>query len=159
MGLFLTGMRFSELANLRFVDIDMQNNRIHVQPYQGFKTKTANAERKIPMGQDLRTLIEEILTDPISDFYVFSSLQGRQFREQPLLVVCKRIGEQAGLTCRMFLHKFRHTFATFLVRDGVPLEDIKELLGHSSIKETEIYAHHRPDDLHHQVRKLDGLLS
>jgi integrase len=41
----------------------------------------------------------------------------------------------------------------------VPLEDIKELLGHSSIKKTEIYAHHRSDDLHHQVRRLDGLLS
>ncbi|MBR9978838.1 MAG: tyrosine-type recombinase/integrase [Bacteroidetes bacterium] len=95
----------------------------------------------------------------MSKIYVFASPKGKQLRERLLLKVCKRIGEQAELTCRMFLHKFRHTFATYLVLDGVPLEDIKVLLGHSSIKETEIYAHHRPDDLHHQVRRLDGLLS
>lgn len=159
MGLALTGCRFAELANLRFEDVDIDSGRIHVRPYDGFQTKTHNAERKIPMGEDLRALISDILADPLSDVYPFASPFGHQLRERSLLSVCKRVGKHAGLTCRMFLHKFRHTFATYLVRDGVPLEDIKELLGHSSIKETEIYAHHRPDDLHHQVRRLDGLLS
>ena len=159
MGLLLTGCRFAELANLRFEDVDLANGRIHVRPYDGFETKTHNAERKIPMGEDLRALIEEIVTEPLSATYVFASPKGYQLRERSLLEVCKRVGMKAGLSSRMFLHKFRHTFATYLVRDGVPLEDIKELLGHSSIKETEIYAHHRPDDLHHQVHKLDGLLS
>lgn len=158
MGLLLTGVRFAELANLRFEDVDLIAGHLHVQPYDGFQTKTHNAERKIPMGNDLRRLIDEIVADPLSEMYVFTSPHGRQLRQQPLLEACKRTGKRAGLGCRMYLHKFRHTFATYLVRDGVPLEDIKELLGHSSIKETEIYAHHRPDDLHHQVRRLDGLL-
>lgn len=159
MGLLLTGMRFAEMANLRFEDVDLSAGHVHVQPYEGFETKTHNAERKIPMGNDLRDLIEEIVTEPLSATYVFASPKGHQLRERSLLEVCKRTGMKAGLSSRMFLHKFRHTFATYLVRDSVPLEDIKELLGHSSIKETEIYAHHRPDDLHHQVRRLDGLLS
>ncbi|MFA6234277.1 MAG: site-specific integrase [Bacteroidota bacterium] len=159
MGLLLTGMRVGELTNLRIEDIDMESGHVHVRPYDGFDTKTHNAERKIPMGEDLRALISDILDDPLSDMYPFASPQGHQLRERSLLSVCKRIGRTAGLTCRMFLHKFRHTHATWLIQRGVPLEDIKELLGHSSIKETEIYAHHRPDDLHHQVRKLDGLLS
>jgi integrase/recombinase XerC len=158
VGLLLTGCRITELANLRFEDIDLVAGHIHVQPYDGFETKTHNAERKIPMGNDLRDLMEDILSKPLSDVYPFASPKGRQLRERSLLEVCKRVGRTAGLTSRMFLHKFRHTFATYLVRDSVPLEDIKELLGHSSIKETEIYAHHRPDDLHHQVRRLDGLL-
>ncbi|MFA6233773.1 MAG: tyrosine-type recombinase/integrase [Bacteroidota bacterium] len=159
MGLALTGCRFAEMANLRFEDVDMEGGRIHVRAYDGFQTKTHNAERKIPMGEDLRALMEDIISHPLSDVYPFASPFGHQLRERSLLEVCKRTGGRAGLTSRMFLHKFRHTFATYLVRDGVPLEDIKELLGHSSIKETEIYAHHRPDDLHHQVRRLDGLLS
>jgi len=111
------------------------------------------------MGEDLRTLVEEIISMPQSEIYVFASPKGHQLRERSLLEVCKRVGRTAGLVCRMFLHKFRHTFATYLICDSVPLEDIKELLGHSSIKEREIYAHHRPDDLHHQVRRLGGLLS
>ena len=157
-GSLLTGCRFAELANLRFEYIDMKAGHLHVQPYEGFQTKTHNAERKIPMGNDLRALIEEILSAPLSEMYVFASPFGHQLRERSLLEVCKRVGRTAGLTSRMFLHEFRHTFATYLVQNGVPLEDICVLLGHSSIKETEIYAHHRPDDLHHQVRRLDGLL-
>jgi integrase/recombinase XerD len=158
MGLLLTGMRFAELANLRFEDVDLEGGRIHVRPYEGFQTKTHNAERKIPMGNDLRQLIEDIIAKALSEFYVFASPFGHQLRERSLLEVCKRVGRTAGLTCRMFLHKFRHSYATYHVQAGIPLAHIKALLGHHSITMTEIYAHSAPDNLHPEVSALDGLL-
>jgi len=158
MGLLLTGMRFAELANIHFEDVNLESGHIEVRSRGDFKTKTHNAERKIPMGADLLELLETIFSEPLSDTYVFATPHGHQLRERSLLQVCKRTGNRAGLTCRLFLHKFRHTYATFLVQAGVPLAHIKALLGHHSITMTEIYAHTSSDHLHPEVRHLDGLV-
>ncbi len=74
-----------------------------------------------------------------------------------MLEVCKKIAKEAGISSRAFLHKFRHTFATHLVRNRVPLERVQKLLGHSSITETLIYAHLIPDDMHEDVSVLNKL--
>ncbi len=68
-----------------------------------------------------------------------------------------QIAKEAGISSRAFLHKFRHTFATHLVRNRVPLERVQKLLGHSSITETLIYAHLIPDDMHEDVSVLNKL--
>ena len=78
-------------------------------------------------------------------------------RERLLIYFCKKYARLAGITSRAYLHKFRHTFASHLVQQGVPLESIKQILGHSSITQTEIYAHNESDHLHRDVRLLDGL--
>lgn len=57
-----------------------------------------------------------------------------------------------------YIHKFRHTYATILVRKDVPLQEIKELLGHSSITETEIYTHNSSDHLHDKVNHLNNII-
>ncbi len=63
----------------------------------------------------------------------------------------------AGITSNATLHKFRHTFATFLILNGVQIQNIKELLGHSTIVQTEIYAHNKSDHLHSDVKILDNI--
>lgn len=158
LGLLLTGMRFEELACLPFNHVDMDKRLLHIRSYDDFVTKTENGERSIPMSDDLFHLMETIIDQPLSPRYVFASPKGHKLRERSLLSVCKRTGERAGLECRMFLHKFRHTHASHLVQRGVSLEHLRALLGHSTINETEVYAHLKPDKLHDQVSKLDGLL-
>ena len=53
--------------------------------------------------------------------------------------IAKRIGKRAGLTCRVFLHKFRSTYATQLLRDKVDLRTVQILMGHTDIKTTTKY--------------------
>ena len=59
----------------------------------------------------------------------------------------------------LILHKFRHTYATMLIHNGVKIQNIKELLGHWSVSETERYAHNNSEHLHQDVSELDNLLS
>lgn len=153
----LTGMRFEELACLRCVDVDLQNKIICVRNYDGFTTKTENAVREIPMSDELFMIIKDLALGKNENEFVFTSPSGSKLRERTMLGVCKRIANKAGITSRAFIHKFRHTFATMLVQADIPLETIKELLGHSSIVETEIYAHNKTNHRHHQVRILDQL--
>ena len=153
----LTGMRFEELASLNCSDIDLENRMIRVRNKEGFTTKTDNAVREIPMGDELYNIVEKLVQNKSENDYVFTSANGEKLRERSLLVICKRVAKNAGITSRAFIHKFRHTFATMLVQWDVPLESIKELLGHSSIVETEVYAHNKTNHRHHQVRLLDNL--
>lgn len=153
----LTGMRFEELANLKVNDIDLNEKTISVCNKEGFTAKTENAVRIIPMSDDLFKIVSQLVRSTEQDQYVFLSPRGRKLRERSLLAACKRVAKKAGITSRPFIHKFRHTFATMLVQSDVPLETIKELLGHSSVVETEIYAHNKTNHRHHQVRILDDL--
>jgi site-specific recombinase XerD len=158
MGLLLTGMRFAELANLRWDDVDFENQVLRVVSRESHRTKTHNAVRAIPMNAELHEMLHEIQRNPRSTTFPFCSPTGKQLRERKLLAVCKDVADRAGIMSRAFLHKFRHTFATLLIQNEVRLEDIKELLGHSSITETEIYAHHTSDHLHDKVRVLSRIV-
>jgi integrase/recombinase XerC len=156
-GLLHTGMRIEELANIHWSDIDFEKRLIRVQRKAGFEPKTSNSERAIPMTQ---TLIDDLLASSAnkkSATYVFTSVQGNKIRERNLLEVCKTIATSAGITSRAFLHKFRHTFATHLVINRVPLERVQKLLGHSSINETLVYAHLLPEEMHDDVNVLNRL--
>lgn len=155
----LTGMRFEELASLRCMDVDLESMIINVRNYEGFTAKTANAVREIPMSDELFNIISALVRGKRESDYVFTSPNGGKLRERTLLEVCKKVAINAGITSRAFIHKFRHTFATMLVQSDIPLETTKELLGHSSIVETEIYAHNKTTHRHHQVRILDQLFN
>ncbi len=55
---------------------------------------------------------------------------------------------------RLHFHSLRHTFASWLVQDGVSIYAVKELLGHSDVKTTQVYSHLRLDQLHSEVNKI-----
>ena len=155
----LTGMRFGELANLKCADIDLDARLIYIRNKEGFTTKTENSIRMIPMSDELYSIISQVIKDKVDTDYVFTSPTGSKLRERSLLEVCKRVASNAGISSRVFLHKFRHTFATMLVQEDVPIETIKELLGHANISETLIYAHNKTTHRHHQVQILDDLFN
>lgn len=156
-GLLYTGMRIDELANIHWSDVDFEKKLLKVTRKPGFNPKTANSERAIPIAEPLYKELCKLQKKKISQTYVFTSVDGKQIRERTLLGVCKKIAIAAGITSRAFLHKFRHTFATHLVINRVPLERVQKLLGHASITETLIYAHLIPDDMHDDVSVLDKL--
>ena len=155
----IIGMRFAELANITWEDVDFRNRLLLVRPKENFKTKTYNAERAIPINSILYELIALYYPKRLFDKYVFTSPQGNQLKERRMLVVCKTVALKAGITTNSYLHKFRHSYATMLIQSGVPIQNIKELLGHWSVIETERYAHNNSDHLHKDVARLDNLLS
>ncbi len=158
MGLLFTGMRFSELANLHWGDVDFMKQLVFVRSKENFKTKTDNGERAIPMNVVLYKMLLKMWKNKMSEKYVFTSRQGSRLRERRTLEILKKYAEMAGIKSRVYLHKFRHTYATMLIQRGVPIQNIKELLGHWSVIETEIYAHNKSEYLHPDVAHLDHLL-
>ena len=159
MGLVFTGMRFGELANISWDDVDFENKLLFVRSTENFKTKTFNSERAIPLNTVLYEMLYLYYPNRKSDKYIFTSTNGFQLRERKLLAICKETAIAAGITTNAYLHKFRHTYATMLIYKGVMIQNIKELLGHWSVSETERYAHNSSNYLHNDVSKLDSLLN
>lgn len=157
LGLLYSGMRFAEAANLIWDNVDFQKRLIYVRPQVGHNLKTENAERAIPMTGELLILLDTIYKTKKSEF-VFVTSAGTQIRERKALKVCKEVAIKSGVNSRAFLHKFRATYATLLVRNKVSLESIKELLGHSSVTMTErAYANNDSAGLHTEVAVLDKI--
>ena len=159
IGLLYTGVRFSELANLRWEDVDLEAGTLSIRSRPIARIKTVRSERVLPMSPVLLKELPGMLTRRTSETFVFCSVNGVRMKESTLLSACKSIGARAGITSRLFLHKFRHTFATHMVQRKQPLEAIKELLGHASVRETEIYAHNTSDHLAQEIAALDDLLA
>lgn len=129
LGLYLTGMRFEEMANLKWKNVDLDERIIEVRSQDGFRTKTSSSERDIPIS-DL--LIQELmkLQPQSKDEFVFKSRQGAKLRERRTLEICKSIAAEAGISKTAHLHKFRHTFSSLLSQYGVAYEVREHLLGH-----------------------------
>ena len=159
MGLLFTGMRFSELANLSWDDVDFKNRLFIVRSNENFKTKTFGSERAIPINTIMYELLVKYYPKRLSKKYVFTSATGFKLRERRMLEWCKAIAAKAGIATNSYLHKFRHTYATVLIHNEVKIQNIKELLGHWSVIETERYAHNKSDHLHKDVSELDNLLT
>lgn len=156
LGLLLTGLRFAELANLKWKHVNLYKKILIVESDGNFRTKTKNSERVVPISDYLFEILEDLKCNDKED-YVFRTPNGKQLRERRLLERCKVIAKRAGIFSNATLHKFRHTFATFLILNGVQIQNIKELLGHSTIVQTEIYAHNKSDHLHSDVKILDNI--
>ncbi len=158
LGLLYTGLRYGEAANLTWDDIDFKRKLVHINEKENHSLKTSNSVRSIPMNKLLFDLLSNMFEKRTSDL-VFVNSHNNSIKERRALSVCKKTAEKAGIKKRAYLHKFRSTFATLLVRNNVSLESIKELLGHSSLVETEkAYANNESTYLHSEVSVLDNVL-
>lgn len=166
-----TGMRQGEILGLQWSDIDFENREIHVlhnlntsvdilengeRFYQTLlqEPKTENSIRIIPMSNSIYNLLKGL--PHISDF-VFCRKDGRYIDAKHLQRVWRRVLISKNITYRKF-HDLRHTFATMLLTHGADLITVKELLGHSSVKITEIYLDALPKTKKEIIHKIDFLL-
>lgn len=145
--LIYTGMRVSEALRLKMADIDFDTNMILVWESKNDKP------RGIPMPAKLRAILavhrKYYGGDP--DRSIVGMTLDETEREW------KRLKKKLGVTepgC--VLHAFRHTYASRLVQRGVDLYSVKELLGHSTFRVTERYAHLNNEKLASAVKVLDG---
>ena len=155
----LTGLRLSELLSLQWSDIDFTTKVIQVKNSETFTTKTRK-NRTVPMSEELFRLLKERKENIRNESEnVFHNKKGRPLKEQTISQQFKKYVRSAGLNDKLHFHSLRHSFATHLVKKGIPLFAIQKLLGHSTSKTTEVYAHLLPQQLHKEVNVLAGLFN
>lgn len=141
------GLRKGEIARLKWADVDFLNNQLYIAPHKTEK------HRFIPIADDLRRALEQAQRKAEGkEFVINIGLPESRYTKDYLSVYYQKATKGLGFHC--FLHKLRHTFASHLVQAGVELYRVSKLLGHSSIKMTEIYAHLAPTDLISAIKKL-----
>ncbi len=149
-----TGMRKSELFNLKWSDIDLDRMSIVIQAKEDWHTKNYRS-RIVSMTPILYDILKENrdqhLRDNIQCEYVFT-YNGQRLRSN-IKRSLRRVMNDAGLQ-GVTLYALRHTFASQLVMAGVSLRDVQELMGHRSYETTLQYAHLSPDHVKQQVMKL-----
>lgn len=136
--LYATGIRVSELISLKVSDVNLQMEYIVCR--EGVK------ERIVPFGavakQALELYLEQgrpAMTEKDSSC-LFTNCSGQAMSRQGFWKLVKAYGRKAGITRELTPHTLRHSFAVHLVNNGADLHSVKEMLGHSDISTTQMYA-------------------
>jgi integrase len=147
--LLYTGLRRDELTHLTWSDVDLPRRILTVQAKDGWHPKDYEA-RHIPMAPRLHALLKEL---PRRGDCLFPNRDGKPHDGHILSRDFRKLAKACAIKGAS-LHTLRHTFASHLVMNGTDIYTVQKLLGHSSIKTTEIYAHLAPDFLKAAVEKL-----
>ena len=134
-----TGMRVSELCNLKINDIDLDENVITIRSGKGDK------DRIVIIPDYCRDIIGKYLPERYkmradNDFLLVSR-KGTRFDSSTIQRMVRELARTAGITKKVTPHVLRHTFATAILRNGGDIRFIQQLLGHSSVATTQIYTH------------------
>lgn len=137
---YATGMRRSELVNLKMNDVDLNNGVIKVLGKR-------NKERYIPLigsvSISINNYINErnALNNIIDLSYFFLNKNGIKLNDSVVYRVVRNCFSQVSAKVKKSPHMLRHSFATHLLNEGANLNAVKELLGHTSLAATQIYTH------------------
>jgi integrase/recombinase XerC len=135
--LFLqTGIRVSELVQLRLGDLDLEGHSLTIAG-KGQKERVLDLERK-----GLQALKNYLAQRPqVLDDHLFLSYQGTGISDRGVKKLVEKYRQQAGITKPISCHSLRHTFATYKAERGVSAFQIQQWLGHSSVTTSQIYVH------------------
>ena len=142
--LYATGMRVSELSNLNFENLNLPENEIKVFGKGAKERIVLVSERaKSFLEKYIKTARLMIFKDAKNtpDSPVFINKNGYRLQTQSVRIAIRETMENIELPKHVTPHVFRHSFATKLLENGADLRVVQELLGHSSISNTQIYTH------------------
>jgi integrase/recombinase XerC len=140
---YSTGMRLSELINLKTADIDLYNNTLKVLGKR-------NKERIIPFSAELKKQIEKYIVlkkGSESNEYLLVADSGKKLHEKFVYTIVKTYLSQVTTIDKKSPHVLRHTFATHMLNNGADLNAIKDLLGHANLSATQVYTHNTVEKL------------
>ena len=146
--LYATGIRVSELISLTIKDVDMKTGVLNCK------------ERVIPFGTKARRALNKYLEGGrdamLSDYeseLLFVNCSGSSMSRQGFWKLIKGYARKAGIDAEITPHTLRHSFAAHLVENGADLRSVQEMLGHSDISTTQIYADMRGNHLREVYKK------
>ena len=137
--LYVSGIRVSELVNIKLNDIEESQRRIKI-------LGKGNKERYVLYGSRCSELLKKYISVR-SNFlkypndYLILSKTGRKINTREIRNIINRIKTKAGISISISPHTFRHTFATHMLNEGADLRAVQELLGHENLSTTTIYTH------------------
>ncbi|MGV7222294.1 MAG: tyrosine-type recombinase/integrase [Nitrospinales bacterium] len=144
-----SGLRLKSVVQIKKREVDLKGGWLNIEA----QSKTRRPV-SIPLSEKLRAVFERIKVWPLKD-------DGRIFpeiNERPIVTQVRRAFHRAGIPWGSF-HHFRHFAACHMINKGVPLEVVKEILGHSDFRSTLIYARIKQDKLKEAVKSFDTNLT
>ena len=154
--LYGTGIRVSECAGIKLKDIDFELNVLLIRG-------KGNKERYVPFGHYAAVAIQQYMKksrDPLMKKYqkahpvLFVNHHGDGITSTGIEYVLNQVIKKSSLTSDIHPHMLRHTFATHLLNNGADMRTVQELLGHSSLSSTQIYAHVTKEKLQKNYRQF-----
>ena len=137
---YVTGIRLSELINIKIFDINFSNSLIKVLGKR-------NKERLIPLSINIVNELQTFVKKHNLNNYLFTNLGGTKvYTKLVYRVVKKYIGKISSVN-KKSPHILRHTFATHMLNNGADINAIKELLGHANLSATQVYTHNTIEKL------------
>ena len=137
--LYATGIKVSELIDLKLSDINVQIGILHL--------KNGSNQRIVPIYPDAVKAVtnyilnvRSVLLNGDGEDTLFTNMNGQPLTRQGFWKIIKQYAQQAKINKDITPHTLRHSFAAHLLENGAQLQDIKEMLGHSDISTTQIYA-------------------
>ena len=128
--LYSSGLRLSELLNLRIEDIDFENNLIRVRQGKGKK------DRITIVSKDTAIKVKKYCSQGL----IIKGRNGK-YSSRSIQSILKKAAIKSGIKQKVTPHMLRHSFATHLLESGVDIRYIQMLLGHSRLQTTQIYTH------------------
>jgi len=139
--LYATGVRVSELINLKLGQINLNQGVLRI-------IGKGDRERLIPLGDEAQDWIREFTEGPRGEIllerqteFLFPTRRGDRMTRQAFWHIIKRYAKKAGIVKKLSPHTVRHAFATHLLNNGADLRVVQLLLGHSDVSTTQIYTH------------------
>ena len=137
--LYVTGIRVSELTNIKLNDININDKTINI-------IGKGNKERIVMYGTRCQNLLDKYLKirpnyikEPID--YLILSKRGKQINTREIRKIINDISASCHFDMNISPHTFRHTFATHMLNEGADLRSVQKLLGHENLSTTTIYTH------------------
>ena len=133
--IYSAGLRRSELLDLKLSDIDSNRMTVRINSGKGGK------DRFTTLSTQLLQLLRKYYIEHKPKIYLFEGQKNGKYTSASVLKVVKKAAKRAKVQQTVTPHMLRHSFATHLLEDGIDIRKIQHLLGHNSLKTTEIYTH------------------
>jgi integrase/recombinase XerD len=135
MLIYSAGLRLNELIQLRNDDLNIERKEIFIHSGKGKK------DRMTILADKMTTQLKTYLKEYQPKYWLIEGADGGIYSARSVQAILRKAVKDAGINPFATVHTLRHSFATHLLEKGTDIRYIQELLGHSSIKTTEIYTH------------------
>lgn len=139
--LYATGLRVSELVNLKVINVNIESGYVRT-------LGKGSRERIVPMGEKALNAVREYLAGERHNLmkgrassYLFLTSRSRPMTRQGFWKIIKKYGKKAGIKKNITPHSIRHSFASHILEAGADLRSVQIMLGHADISTTQIYTH------------------